>query len=201
METMTCVVIASSEDIRQILAASLHALGVDSILLESLGELPATLHESAACGILLELTSAIRATPQEKVATQEWIELFPFAKFKVIDHEIRIAGKSLEVFVDECHEFNPRVIRKSPRRVGFLGVYLSPDGDFDTAEKTITTNISDQGYFIYSSREWTVGDRVWLRFPGNECDVCGTVRSWQQWGNNKTIPGIGVEVDPGKNCH
>jgi hypothetical protein len=74
-------------------------------------------------------------------------------------------------------------------------VHLSADAKFENAEKVVTTNISDRGCFVYSIRKWTTGDRVWLRFLGDDEDICGTVCSWRQWGNNKAMPGIGIKLN------
>jgi PilZ domain len=97
--------------------------------------------------------------------------------------------------VHECQQFNPRTLRKDARRNAYLAVHLSADAKFENAEKVVTTNISEHGCFVYSIREWSTGDRVWLRFLGDDEDICGTVCSWRQWGNNKAMPGIGIKLD------
>lgn len=194
---MTCVVIALNEYARDIISASLKSLGSEVVLLNSLGELSATLQQTPTSGILVELATAIRATPQEKASTKDLIELYPYDKFKVTGNVVQMLGRiSVGKFVDECLHFTPRRIRKEPRQVKYLAVQISADGTFQDAEKAVTANVSTSGCFVYSAREWNIGDRVWLRFLDNEADFQGTVRSWLPWGNNKYIPGIGIELDP-----
>ncbi|HUK30910.1 MAG TPA: PilZ domain-containing protein [Candidatus Acidoferrum sp.] len=163
----------------------------------SLGELPATLTKLPASGILLEVAASIKATQHDKEATHHLMELYPFAKFKLVGKEVMIFGKarSLGEFVHQCARFKPRTIRRETRETKHFAVYLSAEDTFEDAEQSVTINISQSGCFVYSIRQWSVGDRVWLRFLGNDFAICGTVFSWQPWGNNKLIPGIGIKLD------
>lgn len=68
MGVATCVVVALSEDARNIVAAGLKDLGVEATLLASPEELPTVLEKSPACGILLEVISSIKASPRAKKA-------------------------------------------------------------------------------------------------------------------------------------
>jgi len=194
---MMFVVVALIDDTRTAIAASLEAMGMEVRLLASMGELQAALQEIPVSGILLDLITATKASAQEKEITNDLIQLYPHARFKIIGDDILILGKekSLERFVNDCRLFKPRTIRKSPRKIRHIAFYLSPDESFADAEKVVTLNISEGGCFVYSTREWSVGDRVWLRFIDNDVVICGTVRWWQPWGNNKMIPGIGVKLD------
>jgi hypothetical protein len=191
----TCVVVALNEKTRDFIAVSLKTLEMKAVLLSSLGELRGTLGTVSVCGILLELASAITASEQDKKDTAELFELYPFAKFRLLDNTVRILGDTLPGFVDKCRRFNPRTIRRGMREVRYLGVYLSADETFKDAEKVVTANISPGGCFVYSAREWGVGSRVWLKYFGDEAVVCGTVCSSQPWGNNKLLPGIGIRLD------
>lgn len=196
MGIATCVVVALSEDVRNIVAAGLRSLGVEVTLLASPEELPTTLDKIPACGILLEVITSIKASPQAKKAIQELAEFYPFGKFKLAGNEVLILGKeSLQSFVHDCQQFNPRTLRKDTRHSAYLAVHLSADAKFEDAEKVVTVNVSDRGCFVYSIREWNAGDRVWLRFLGDDADICGTVCAWQPWGNNKSMPGIGIKLD------
>lgn len=194
---MMFVAVALIEDTRNAIAASLEALGMKVTLLASLGELQATLQEIPVSGILLDLITSTKASSLDKQATHELIQLYPQARFKIVGNDVLILGKeqSLERFVNDCRQFKPRIIRKSPRKIRHIAFLLSADDSFDDAEKVVTLNISDGGCFVYSTREWNVGDRVWLRFIDNDIEIRGTVRWWQPWGNNKMIPGIGIKLD------
>ena len=196
MGTAKCVVVALSEEVRTAVAAQLKSLGVDATLVASADELTAVLENIPACGILLEAITSIKASPHAKSAIQELSEFYLFGKFKLAEREVLILGKeSLQSFVQECQQFNPRTLRKDTRQSAYLAVHLCADAKFEDAEKVVTTNVSDHGCLVYSIREWNAGDRVWLRFLGDDQDICGTVCSWRQWGNNKTMPGIGIKLD------
>lgn len=191
----TCVVVAHNGTTRDFVADLLKSMEIDAVLLASLGNLRSTLEKTPVCGILLELTTAITASATDKRDTQEHLELYPSAKFRLAGDQVLILGGTLEQFVARCGQFAPRKIRKEARDNRFLAVYLSADETFQDAEKTVTANMSDSGCFVCSAREWQVGGRVWLKFLGNEIAICGTVCSTRSWGNNKFLPGIGIEVD------
>lgn len=193
----TFAVVAKNEAARKTLADALQAAGVDAIALNSMAELPALLKEVPVSGILLDLVTSAKATAQEKRETNDLIQLYPHVKTKVIGDEVKILGNgsSLLEFIRDSRSFTPRVVRKREREVRFIGFLISTDSEFSDAEKTVTLNISDDGCFVYSAREWKEGDRVWLRFSENDCVVQGVVCWWQPWGNNKRIPGIGIRFD------
>lgn len=191
----TCVVIASREDARNLMADSLKTRGLNAELLASLGELRGTLEKHPACGILLELATSITASAQVKANTLELFELYPFAKFRLAGNEALITGDTLDSFASKCREFEPRRIRRYPREIRFLAVYLSADETFADTEKVVTSDISNRGCFVYSTRKWALGSRVWLKFPGVETVFCGDVCSMRPWGNNRYLPGIGVTLD------
>jgi len=196
MGRATCVVVALSEDVRNIVAAELNSLGVQATRLASPEELATTLEKIPASGILLEVITSIKASPRARKTIQELSEFYPFGKFRLAGNEVLILGKeSLGSFVHDCQQFHPRTLRKDTRHSAYLAVHLSADGKFEDAEKVLTFNVSDHGRFVYSIREWSAGDWVWLRFLGDEADICGTVCSWRPWGNNKTMPGIGIKLD------
>jgi hypothetical protein len=200
MGIATCVVVALSEDVRDVVAAKLKSLGMEATLVASPEELPAVLEKIPACGILLEVITAIKASPDAKKAIQELSEFYPLGKFKLAGNEVLILGKeSLQSFVHDCQQFNPRTLRRDTRHSAYLAVHLCADEKCEDAEKVVTVNVSDHGCFVYSIREWSTGNRVWLRFLGDDADICGTVCAWQPWGNNKTMPGIGIKLDEALN--
>jgi hypothetical protein len=170
-------------------------MGMDALLLASPAELTQALKDHPVNGILLELTTLVTASQHDKQAAQDVVEFFPNAKFKVADNEVRVLSHSFEHFVAECQRFKARPLRRHERKERVLAVYLSTDATFDRAEKTVTANISEGGCFIFSPHEWKIGDRVWLRFPENNVALSGVVRTWHEWGNNRIIPGIGIQLD------
>src|SRR6202163_3041219 len=131
MGIATCVVVALSDDVRNIVATGLKSLGVESTLLASLDELPTTLEKIPACGILWEVITSIKASPQAKKAIQELSEFYPFEKFKLAGNGVLILGKeSLQSFVHDCQQFNPRTLRKDTRHSAYLAVHLCADAKF-----------------------------------------------------------------------
>jgi hypothetical protein len=176
MGRTTCVVVALSEEVRNIVAAKLNSLGVQATLLASPEELATTLEKILASGILSEVITSIKASPHATKTIQELSEFYPFGKFRLAGNEVLILGKeSLESFVHDCQQFHPRTLRKDTRHSAYLAVHLCADGKFEAAEKVVTANVSDRGYFVYSIRKWSAGNRVWLRFLGDEADICGRV--------------------------
>jgi hypothetical protein len=78
MGRATCVVVALSEDVRNIVAAELNSLGVQATLLASPEELATTLEKIPASGILLEVITSIKASPRARKAIQKLSEFYPF---------------------------------------------------------------------------------------------------------------------------
>ncbi len=194
---LTCAVIASDSGIRAVIEASLNPQGLEPKGVSSLGELLSIVRDVPVAGILLELVTSIRSSPEEKEAAHELTRFYPFARCKLVGQEIRVIGEgnSLEAFAERCRQFDSRTLRRETRERKNLAVYLSPDHALDDAEKCVTIDVSKGGCFVYSSREWKVGDRVWLRFFRDEVVIPGTVCFWRAWGGNTGIPGIGVRFD------
>lgn len=198
---MIIVIVARDTNTQNILASALEAEGAGVKLLSALGDLPSVLKSIPVSGILLELITVTRSSAEEKQATNDMIQLYPNARFKFVDNEVRILGHgvTLKQFVSECRQLKPKTVRKSTRKVRHIALLLSAEEKFAIAEKTVTIDISDEGCFVFSAGEWGAGDRVWLRLLDNDAVLTGTVCSWQPWGNNKKMPGIGVKLDFSEN--
>jgi len=194
---LALVIVAKNEDALSKIVESIQSEGVETITSRSLSELPAILKETPASGVLLDLVTSAKSTAQEKLDTNDLLQLYPHAKVKVVGTEVRILGDSgsIQQFIHDCRSFTPRIIRRSKRLTQYIGAFLSSNSEFSAAEKTVTFNFSDEGCFIYSAADWKAGDRVWLRFIENDCVVSGTVCWLQPWGNNKKLPGIGIKFD------
>jgi hypothetical protein len=197
MDVVTCVVIALDAEVRANVEAALKPHGLEARGIASLTELRAVVTSIPVGGILLELATSIKSSPLEKEASNELLGLFPFARFRLAGQEVSILGdeKSLEEFAQRCLRFKSRIVRRTHRESRYFAVYLSPDGQFEDAEKTVTINVGSGGCFAYSSREWKIGDRVWLRLHGEETVYSGSVCFMRSWGNNSAIPGIGLKFD------
>lgn len=191
------VVVAKNEKTRRSIVKIVESEGGSAIAVASLAELLSILEETPVSGIILDLITSTKASAQEKLETNEPVQLYPNVKVKVAEDKVNTLGKgmSLGQFVRDCQAFKPRTIRKSIRRDRHIAFFLSRDDSFREIEKAVTLNISDGGCFICSTGDWQVGDRVWLRFIDNECVMSGVVVWWQPWGNNKKMPGIGIRFD------
>lgn len=198
---MMIAVVARDADTQRKIAAILEAVGSGVTLLSALGDLPEVLRNVPVSGILIELVTSTKSSVQEKQATNDLIQRYAHARFKFVDDQVRMLGHgvTLEQFVAECRLVKPRTSGKIVRKVRHLALFLSSDHSFAAAEKTVTMDISDDGCFVFSAGEWGIGDRVWLRLLDNDCVLTGTVRSWQPWGNNKKMPGIGIQLDFSEN--
>jgi hypothetical protein len=130
-----------------------------------------------------------------KEDTHDLFDLYPTAKFRVTGGKVVMPGETPQTFVAKCGEFEPRMIRKEDRETKFIAVYLSARETFEDAEKTITINVSDHGMFVFSSRTWQAGDRVWVKIHDEAEVISAVVRSVKPWGKNKGIPGLGLETD------
>jgi hypothetical protein len=140
--------------------------------------------------------TSIRASPQAKKALQELAEFYPSGRFKLTGNEITILGKeSLGSFCARLPAVQSENAAEGCEKYRLSCSSFVGNGNFEHAEKVVTVNVSDRGCFVFSIREWKTGDRVWLRFLGDEADICGTVCAWQPWGNNKTTLGISIKLD------
>ncbi|HSY31275.1 MAG TPA: hypothetical protein VLA42_04750 [Verrucomicrobiae bacterium] len=90
ISTLTCVVVAVSEDARNVVAGALKSLGVETTLLASLEELPKTLERVPACGVLLEVNTFMEASPEGNKAIREMSEFYPFGKFRLVGSDVLI---------------------------------------------------------------------------------------------------------------
>jgi len=90
MGILTCVVVAPSEDVRNVVAGALKSMGVDTTLLASPEELPKTLERVPACGVLLEVNSSMEASPEGHKAIREMSEFYPFGKFRLVGNDVLI---------------------------------------------------------------------------------------------------------------
>ncbi len=194
---MMFLVIANSEEKQKATLAAIQSTGHDATLLSKLSELPEVLKTIPVSGILIDLITSTKSSSVEKETTNDLIQLYPHVKIKIVGSEVLVlgGGVTLEQFIQNCNSFKPRIIRKSERRIRHIPFLLSEESEFINPEKTVTLNIADGGCFIYSTGEWTVGARVWLRFIDNDKVMTAIVRWWQPWGNSKKMPGIGVIFD------
>jgi hypothetical protein len=168
---------------------------METVALSSLSQLRRFLETVPVCGILLEVTTLVLSDALTKEETHDLFDLYPTAKFRMTGGKVLMPGETPQTFVARCREFEPRMIRKEDRETKFIAVYLSASETFEDAEKTITINVSEHGMFVFSSRTWRIGDRVWVKTHDEAGVISAVIRSVKPWGDSKGIPGLGLETD------
>ena len=149
---MMIVVVARDVGIQKFISSVLETVETGVVMLSALGELPEVLKTVPVNGILIDLITSTRSSLQEKQATNDLIQFYPSSRFKFVDNEVRMLGHgvTLEQFVSDCRLVEPRTIRKSERKIRYIALLLSANGDFAFSEKTVTINVSEEGCFVFT---------------------------------------------------
>jgi len=108
------------------------------------------------------------------------------------------AGATLEDFVNEkCRSFIPRILGSRVRKQVHFNVVLSQDKEFRTGhyERTVTVDMSKEGCFVFSVKNWNIGDSAWLSIKElrDNTPICAIVRWCLKWGKKMRVPGIGLQ--------
>ena len=160
-------------------------------------------------GVLVDLKTKIRAIKKDKELAHQILEQFPVVQLRldVQTQEVNALyyGKSkgdgtLKDFIQKnCRFFDARKLRAYPRAQVNLNVTLSKTGDFSdhSSVRTVTTDISKGGCFLFATDEFDFKQRVYIRFEdlSDPALVTGEVRWSKPWGQALQLPGIGVKFD------
>lgn len=158
-------------------------------------------------GIMVDLITKIKATKQEKELAHELLELFPVVQLRREDKTgiIRTlyfgqckGGGTIEDFINhECRSFKARGIRSSSRKNLNFNVLLSKNLVFSkkNIERTITTNISKGGCFIYSCEKWEKQSTAWfvIKELTDNTPILSEIKRYAPWGKAMQFPGIGLK--------
>ena len=202
------LLISKNSESRQLYEGFINTIGVPLDSVASLQDALFAATRNAYNGILIDLQTLIQSDDKEKESARNLLMAYPVAKVRANPSRNSIsvisAGKcttqnpTIEAFINgECLQFKARSFRSTERKPINLPLILSSLAGFDgdEAEKTFTVNISIGGFFIFTTRKWKNGDRVWIRQKKSADDnspIVGEVRWVINWGEKYVIPGIGV---------
>jgi hypothetical protein len=177
----------------------LQEAGFDVVHVSRVSELFNTQNcDTAYHGLILCTVSYQRATTEIKATLDTFAKLFP-TRYSVYDSDskLRLFTKDLqediEAFFVCCDTFVARPIRRHPRTSAHLTAEISRDHEFKNAERTITFNLSQDGCFIFSSKDWAVNETLWIQFA-HLADI-PPIQSKIQWlapWKKSKLPGFGV---------
>jgi hypothetical protein len=196
-------VLSGSKDEEKAIREAIGPFGVDLTFSPTMHHLRDTLFKNPCNGLLLCLTSLVGIDYGSKSFVQTLEQVFPVARIRWNEAKGTLAliasrGRHIESiadFVSICSGFGPRCLRRSERLNKTLNVLISDAPDLANSDRAFTMNISERGCFLYSSREWQVGDTVYMQIqelPSKRVIEARVIRS-VQWGVPFSAPGIGIQ--------
>jgi Tfp pilus assembly protein PilZ len=198
------LLIAQDENARQAYLSALEKCDVQVFVSESYQDLSKEICKHSYHGIILDLQTKMKAINKNKNLAYSLVENFPVCQVKINDqtgdihcfhHSQKIGDTMLDFINNECRNFVPRMIRSDTRKEIHFNVILYKYKDDIQPECSVTINISMGGCFIFSAREWKVGDDLWIQIKelSDKELISGQIRHVSRWGESMRIPGIGVE--------
>ena len=181
-------------------------LGAEAVVVSSLKETDRTLMDLSYHGVMVDMRTKIEILKDDNELVYTALRKFPVAHLN-LEHttgEIRLfypgqkAGATLEDFVNrECRSFTPRILGSRVRKQVHFNVVLSENKEFRTGhyERTVTVDISKEGCFVFSVKDWKPGDSAWLSIKElrDNTPICALVRWCLKWGEKMRVPGIGLK--------
>lgn len=182
------------------------ALGVDVDFVSSFYEFLQSMIKNPYQGLIIDLVTQMKMTVEEKNVSKEILGFFPTIYLKwyadsgsichIFPDKTSTYG-SLEEFINiECQSFTARAVRLNTREMVHFNVLLSNDESMHEKflERTVTINISKGGCFLFSGRDWSSYSTAWLIITElqDKTPIEGNVHWSVGWGNQMTIPGIGI---------
>ncbi|MFW5837974.1 MAG: PilZ domain-containing protein [Desulfovibrionaceae bacterium] len=189
---------------------SLQEMNVAYDALSSPGEMKNMLTETPYNGLLLDVPTMIRASGRDKMHVNEMLERFPVLRLIYDAQHGRIRGLhygrssdnavDLKTFIRQsCAALPARSIRAAQRRNLHLNVWLLPESHapLSAGERTVTSNVSEVGCFLITSRPWKNFERLWLVFREftDKSPVQARIRWRKTWGEALEIPGLGIQFE------
>lgn len=208
MTVQQLVLVAKPGDAREAYLREIRSLGQELDLTESLGELHERMRAKAYHGIFIDLATKVRATPREKELLHEVLNTAPTATLKWVagQDEVRAlyhgqlgeTGTVEAFYAQQCQGKFARRIRLDLRVTQNLNVLLRPadetGGGPETGQRTVTTDISHGGCFVFTTEAWTLGALGQLVFQDlvDRSPVDVEVRWVLPWGKALKVPGLGL---------
>lgn len=204
--TIRILLISPGGKIRKTYKKALQEHDVSVVAASSFNRLSRTAAARRYHGIAVDLPTKILALRKDKGFVYRILGRFPFVqlnlnkktgKIKILfDGQPHEGG--LADFIDlKCRHARPKKFRYHPRKQIHFNVHISRENNFKNGdyERGVTMDVSAVGCFVYSSREWTAGEDVWLVFRelSDHTPIRAAVRHTITWGDSMSIPGVGLE--------
>lgn len=201
------ILICAEGPAREAYLTEAKALGITVDVVAGFGKFIQAMADTSYQGIMVDLITGMKASRAEKLAAQEILHIYPLIQLKwdsgagtirTISLGNNPGEGSLADFVaDACRPFRPRTIRGTVRKSIHFNVEIRKAGDADPAavERTVTTNASQRGCFVFTCRDWSDTSDVQLTFLdwSDKSPIQGEIRWHIPWGKAMTIPGIGIQ--------
>jgi len=185
----------------------LKELDVDVDCVASPDDISGALIDAPYSGLLIDVPTMIRCECMDKNRITRIMDRFPVLRLLYNPKYGGIRGltqggtvrdnRDLADFVlMECVPFLPRSIRVARRHDLVFNVLLHSDPGRlgHDPEQTVTVNISEHGCFIYSVKQWELGNPAWMVITDleDQTPIELSVRWKRAWGESMRMPGIGT---------
>ncbi|ACM18628.1 PilZ domain protein [Geotalea daltonii FRC-32] len=212
MESLKVLVVSREGEAMDAYGLALEQIGVNYDVASSFRHLSSMVRKEAYNGMIVDMLTLVRAGKDEKRIAYELMNFFPATHVKWDTRHksisLSLLGQmsetesvaALRTFIEEkCRPFRSRRLRMYPRKELILNILLSPDPSFPEGltEKTFTVNVSKGGCFLHTVGPLENGQTVWLKIHEfSDQTPIKAVICWKlAWGEQLTIPGIGVKVE------
>lgn len=195
-------------DIEKIYLDLANASGMDCDVVHSFDEFYAQDSGVSYCGLLVDIVSSIRASQFDRESLKSLMDVYPSMRLRwdSAGGDIRTlmtgAGVGQKISLEQfftryCRLFFARPVRSSRRRVINCNVLSSVYVEMpeETTTRTVTSDISVGGCFLYSSNCLTSGTILWIRFIDlvDNSPIQVEVVWCREWGKTMSLPGVGVK--------
>jgi hypothetical protein len=192
---------------RQAYTELLNNIGVDYDVVDNFSHIKRDYNQVKYNGFLIDVATIVRSGSREKVEANHLIERFPVLRVNYHSSGGSIKGlpfgkfsgdgMTVEEFINtECNSFPSRSLRGSKRISKKLNILLlrSESQPRGTGEKSITTDLSADSAFLYSTSPWEEGEKVWLivKELSDHTPIESIIQRVVPWGVKNEFPGIAV---------
>jgi hypothetical protein len=200
------ILVCKEGEARQAYLHYTKALGVEVDVVSSFYEFLQTMICNPYQGLIIDLVTQMKMSVEEKNVSKEILSFFPTIYLKwyadsgsichIFPDKTAACGSLKEFINSECQSFTARAVRLNTRGMDHFNVLLSNDESMheNFLERTVTINISKGGCFLFSGRDWSSCSTAWFIITElqDKSPIEGNIHWSVGWGNQMTIPGIGV---------
>ena len=200
------LLIAREGETRKKYQEAITDLGVETVVVSSLKKTDRALMDLSYHGVMVDMRTKMKILKDDNELVYTALRKFPVAHLNLerktgairLFYPGQKTGATLEDFVNrECASFTPRILSSGVRKQIHFNVVLSENKEFSAehCERTVTVDISREGCFVFSVRDWEPGDSVWLSIKElhDDTPICALVRWCLKWGEGMRVPGIGLK--------